>query len=78
MVKTHLKVFEELRQNGIGVNIHYIPVHLQPYYQQMGFKLGDFPEAEKYYTSAISLPLYQTMSFKQQDEVVEVLSKAIN
>jgi UDP-4-amino-4,6-dideoxy-N-acetyl-beta-L-altrosamine transaminase len=78
MVKTHLKVFEELRQNGIGVNLHYIPVHLQPYYQQMGFKLGDFPEAEKYYTSAISLPLFPTMSFKQQDEVVEVLSKAIN
>ena len=51
-------VFENLRAQNIGVNVHYIPVHLQPYYQKMGFKAGQFPEAEKYYSGAISIPLY--------------------
>jgi dTDP-4-amino-4,6-dideoxygalactose transaminase len=51
-------VFESLRAQNIGVNVHYIPVHLQPYYQKIGFKAGQFPEAEKYYSGAISIPLY--------------------
>lgn len=51
-------VFEKLRAQNIGVNVHYIPVHLQPYYQKKGFKSGQFPESEKYYSGAISLPLY--------------------
>lgn len=51
-------LFERLREKNIGVNVHYIPVHLQPYYQKMGFKTGQFPEAEKYYSGAISIPLY--------------------
>lgn len=72
--KTHLEVFDELRKGGIGVNLHYIPVHLQPFYQQMGFSAGDYPEAEQYYQEAISLPMYSTLSFEQQDEVVRVLS----
>ncbi|MDY0273692.1 MAG: UDP-4-amino-4,6-dideoxy-N-acetyl-beta-L-altrosamine transaminase [Advenella sp.] len=74
---THQQVFEALRENGIGVNLHYIPVHTQPYYQQMGFKSGDFPEAESYYAEAISLPMFQTMSDEQQDEVVAAIRKAI-
>ncbi len=73
--KTHNQVFEELREQGIGVNLHYIPVHTQPYYQSMGFKAGDFPEAELYYAEAISLPMYQGLTNAQQDEVVTVLRK---
>jgi UDP-4-amino-4,6-dideoxy-N-acetyl-beta-L-altrosamine transaminase len=72
-----LQVFESLRKEGIGVNLHYIPVHTQPYYQQMGFKSGDFPEAERYYTEAISLPMFQTMSEAQQDKVVAAIRTAL-
>ena len=60
--KTHKQVFDALRESGIGVNLHYIPVHTQPYYQQMGFKPGDFPQAEKYYSEAISLPILDRKS----------------
>jgi len=74
---SHREVFESLREQGIGVNLHYIPVHTQPYYQAMGFKLGDFPEAERYYCEAISLPMYPTMTEAQQDEVVTALRKAL-
>ena len=72
--KTHVEVFDALRKGGIGVNLHYIPVHLQPFYKQMGFSAGDYPEAEQYYQEAISLPMYSTLSFDQQDTVVRVLS----
>ena len=75
--KTHLEVFESLRQQGIGVNLHYIPVHLQPYYQEMGFKPGDYPEAERYYAEAVSLPMFQTMSLDQQDGVLAALRSAL-
>lgn len=75
--KTHLQIFESLRELGIGVNLHYIPVHTQPYYQRMGFQAGDFPQAESYYTEAISLPMFQTMSEQQQDEVIAALRKAL-
>ena len=71
--KTYREVFEELRANGIGVNLHYIPVHMQPYDQELGFKAGDFPEAERYSGEAISLPMYPTMRESQQDAVVEAL-----
>jgi len=73
---THCEVFESLRNQNIGVNLHYIPIHTQPYYQNMGFKFGDFPEAEFYYREAISLPIYPTMTEAQQDEVVSALKKA--
>lgn len=76
--KTHREVFDLLREHGIGVNLHYIPVHTQPYYQRMGFKPGDFPQSEKYYSEAISLPMYQTLSDEQQDQVVSVLQKVLN
>ncbi|ETX12595.1 spore coat protein [Marinomonas ushuaiensis DSM 15871] len=75
--KTHKGVFDELRANGIGVNLHYIPVHLQPYYQRMGFKLGDFPYAESYYTNAISLPMFHGMTDEQQDEVIRKLTDIV-
>ena len=75
--KHHRVVFESLREQGIGVNLHYIPVHTQPYYRQMGFKIGDFPEAERYYAEAISLPMYPTMSESQQDQVVVALENAL-
>lgn len=72
--KTHKAVFDELREQGIGVNLHYIPVHLQPYYQKMGFKQGDFPNAESYYSNAISLPMFHGMTHEQQDEVISKLT----
>lgn len=77
ITNTHRQVFDALRDKGIGVNLHYIPVHTQPYYQQMGFNAGDFPEAEHYYAEAISLPMFQTMSEAQQDEVVAALRSAL-
>lgn len=70
-------VFERLRQRGIGVNVHYIPVHTQPYYRTFGFSAGSFPEAESYYARAISLPLYADLSDAQQDEVVAQLRAAL-
>ncbi len=71
-------MFEELREQGVGVNLHYIPVHTQPHYQRMGFKAGDFPQSEQYYAEAISLPMFQTLSDAQQDQVVDVLRKVIS
>ncbi len=71
------EVFDNLRANGIGVNVHYIPVHLQPYYRSLGFKPGDFPAAEAYYAGAISLPMFATLADDQQDRVVSVLSDAL-
>ena len=75
--KSHSQVFGELRDQGVGVNLHYIPVHTQPYYQRMGFQGGDFPEAERYYAEAISLPMYPAMSEDQQDQIVAALTKAL-
>ena len=74
--KDRSRVFVELRQSDIGVNVHYIPVHTQPDYQQLGFKPGDFPQAEAYYKRAISLPLYPTLSEAQQNQVVASLRNA--
>lgn len=74
---THKQVFDALRENGIGVNLHYIPVHTQPYYQSMGFSAGDYPESENYYREAISLPMFHTMTIEQQDQVKVVLEKVL-
>jgi UDP-4-amino-4,6-dideoxy-N-acetyl-beta-L-altrosamine transaminase len=71
------KIFDELRQNGIGVNVHYIPIHTQPYYLQFGFKVGDFPNSESYYNRAISIPLFHAMTAEQQDEVLNVLMRVL-
>ncbi len=75
--RSHRQVFETLRELGIGVNLHYIPVHMQPYYQRMGFKYGDFPQAEDFYSGAISLPMFQTLGEEQQNRVVRALRIAI-
>jgi UDP-4-amino-4,6-dideoxy-N-acetyl-beta-L-altrosamine transaminase len=71
------QVFEAMRTRGIGVNVHYIPVHTQPYYQAMGFAVGDFPQAERYYAEAISLPLYPSLSETDQDRVIFSLREAL-
>ncbi|WP_315809146.1 UDP-4-amino-4,6-dideoxy-N-acetyl-beta-L-altrosamine transaminase [Pseudomonas sp. C9-3] len=76
--RSHLEVFQQLRAAGIGVNLHYIPVHTQPYYQSLGFKKGDYPHAEQYYQEAISLPMYQSLSDEHQDQVVTALGQAIS
>ncbi|MCL6483879.1 MAG: UDP-4-amino-4,6-dideoxy-N-acetyl-beta-L-altrosamine transaminase, partial [Janthinobacterium lividum] len=77
LTQTHRDVFDALRAQSIGVNLHYIPVHIQPYYEAKGFKSGDFPEAEHYYSQAISLPMYATLTEEQQDRVIEALRKAL-
>jgi dTDP-4-amino-4,6-dideoxygalactose transaminase len=73
----HREVFDSLREKGIGVNLHYIPVHTQPYYQRMGFNLGDFPEAERYYAEAISLPLFPAMTDSDQDDVISAIQRSV-
>ena len=70
---THRQVFEALCAAGIGVNLHYIPVHTQPYYRKLGFSHGDFPMAEQYYREALSLPLFATLEEAEQDHVVDTL-----
>ncbi|MCL2655851.1 MAG: UDP-4-amino-4,6-dideoxy-N-acetyl-beta-L-altrosamine transaminase [Betaproteobacteria bacterium] len=74
---TRRKVFDRLRGDGIWVQVHYIPVHLQPYYRQFGFKPGDFPVAEAYYARTLSLPLYADLSDADQDRVVAALREAL-
>ena len=75
--RTRKQVFDSLRAQNIGVNVHYIPVHTQPYYAKLGFKQGDFPHAESYYAQAISLPLYYDLSEDLQDQVIEALKVAL-
>jgi UDP-4-amino-4,6-dideoxy-N-acetyl-beta-L-altrosamine transaminase len=76
--RSRCEVFESLRAQGIGVNVHYIPVHTQPYYQNLGFTPGNFPESETYYARAISLPLYYDLSEATQDRVVAALGTALS
>ena len=71
------EIFKSLHELGIGVNLHYIPVHLHPYYQDYGFKAGDFPNVEHYYKNAMSIPLYPGMSNDDQDKVVEALTTVL-
>lgn len=73
----HLSVFKSLRSDGIGVNLHYIPAHLQPYYQQLGFRLGEYPVSEDYYSRAISLPIYPDLDEESQLQVVAALYRAM-
>lgn len=77
LTKSRKQVFEELRERGIYVNVHYIPVHLQPYYREMGFKEGDFPHAEDYYNRAISLPMYYDLTDEEQRTVVATLKEIL-
>lgn len=73
----HLQVFNALRADGIGVNLHYIPVHTQPHYRAMGFAPGQFPQAEAYYAEAISIPLYAGLTDADQDRVGAALRRAL-
>jgi len=75
--KSRKDVFDAMRAAGIQVNVHYIPVHLHPYYRRMGFAPGQFPAAERYYTQAISVPVYAGMSDAQQERVIDEMANAL-
>ena len=85
ILRLHLKdiksskteIFDSLRDFGVGVNVHYIPIHSQPYYQKLGFKEGDFPAAEHYYREALSIPMFHHMTIEQQDIVISSLRKVL-
>ena len=74
---THREVFERMRAEGILVNLHYIPVHTQPYYKGLGFKDGEFPESERYYSEAISLPMFFGLTDDAQDRAINTLKEAL-
>jgi dTDP-4-amino-4,6-dideoxygalactose transaminase len=71
------ELFASMRASGIGVNVHYIPIHTQPHYRRLGFRRGDFPAAEHYYAHALSIPLFPGMTDAQQDQVVALLRKLL-
>ncbi len=75
---TRGEAYDRLHAAGIGVNVHYIPVHLQPYYRRLGFHPGQFPNAEAYYARTLTLPLYPTLSCAQQDRVIAELQKLLH
>lgn len=75
---SHREVFEHLRHDGIGVNLHYIPVYLHPYYRKLGFAPGHCPEAEAYYGEAISLPMYPGLSADRQRAVIDAVGRALH
>jgi UDP-4-amino-4,6-dideoxy-N-acetyl-beta-L-altrosamine transaminase len=75
--KTQREVFEALQQAGIGVNLHYIPIHLQPFYRKLGFQPGSFPEAEKYYREALTLPLFPGLKSDEVDTVINRLGEVL-
>jgi dTDP-4-amino-4,6-dideoxygalactose transaminase len=75
--KTHKQIYFEMKQAGIQVNLHYIPVYRQPYFQQLGFKQGYCPNAEQYFKSSLSIPLYASMSVEQQSRVIEKIGSVL-
>lgn len=75
--KNRKNVFSELRESGIGVNVHYIPIHLQPYFADLGFTLGDFPKSEEYYESAISIPMHPGLADDDQQAVISALGEVL-
>ena len=76
--KSHKEIFQELRHEGLGVNLHYIPVYHHPYFKKLGFKKGYCPEAENYYREAISIPIYFGLSDQLQDQAIETISKVLS
>ncbi len=74
---THRQLFDHLRERGIGVNVHYMPVHLQPYYRSLGFVQGQFPEAEAHGAEAVTLPLYPKLTHAEQGAVVDALGELL-
>ena len=75
--KTKVQIFAEMKEKGVCLNLHYIPVHTQPYYQNLGFKNGDFPVSEKYYEEVFTLPLYYSLTDEQQDYIVNALKEVL-
>ncbi|BFM50867.1 UDP-4-amino-4,6-dideoxy-N-acetyl-beta-L-altrosamine transaminase [Marinomonas sp. THO17] len=75
--KARKAIFDALRSAGIGTQVHYIPVHTQPYYQDLGFDWGDFPIAEDYYQRTMSLPLFYEITRSEQERVVSILTQAL-
>lgn len=78
-LKTHDRsaIYHALQERGIGVNVHYIPIHYHPYYQKLGFARGDFPTSERFYQCAITLPLFPSMTVQQQDRVIDALHEVL-
>jgi len=74
---SHTQIFEHFRSNGVLVNLHYIPIYRQPYYEKMGFNIGDYPESEAYYNEAISLPIYPGLTQEMQNEIINLFEKPI-
>ena len=75
--RNRAQIYNELRESGIGVNVHYIPIHVHPYYKEIGFKYGDFPNSENYYENAVTLPLFPSMTITQQDKVIDALTSSL-
>jgi len=73
--RTRREVFDALRAEGVNVNLHYLPVHLQPYYRRLGFSVGQFPEAEAHASEAITLPMYPTLTEVDQDQVIRIMRR---
>ena len=71
-------IFNKLRSLGIGVNLHYLPIHLHPYYKKLGFKENDFPVAESYAKEAMSIPIFPSLTNEQQNFVCEAIKETIN
>ena len=76
--KSKQTIFEEMRERGIQLNLHYIPVHLQPYYEKLGFRRGDFPVSEQYYEEAFTLPIYYDLTDAEQEQVVSALKEVLS
>ena len=74
---SHSQIFKGMRKEGVGVQLHYLPVHLHPYYRRQGFSKGDYPEAEKHADTAISLPIFPELSDADQSKVFEILNKQV-
>jgi UDP-4-amino-4,6-dideoxy-N-acetyl-beta-L-altrosamine transaminase len=75
--KTRRQVYDGLRAAGIGVQVHYIPIHVQPYYRKLGFAPGQFPQAEAYYAAALSLPIFTRLTDANQDNVIDALRRIL-
>jgi len=75
--KTQRQIYERLRENRINANLHYIPVHRQPFYEAMGFRLGDFPEAERFHREVLSLPMYPGLRDDQQTRVIKLIEEEL-
>jgi dTDP-4-amino-4,6-dideoxygalactose transaminase len=71
------RIFDDLRGRGVGVNVHYMPVHLQPFYKLRGFFSGQYPESEAYGDTAITLPLYPRLTDDMQDQVISHVTLAL-